>query len=65
MLEVYNETPIFIPLDIVEEVVKLVTRTISVSSGPGGTNLEDLHVWLLKLREYRKKLCISVEKTLY
>ena len=65
MLEVYNETPIFIPLDIVEEVIKLVTRTISESSGPGGTKLEDLHVWILKLREYRKKLCISVEKTLY
>ena len=57
----YNETPIFIPVDIAENVVKLVAQKLSGSSGPGGTDLEDLYRWFLKFGEGRKKLRISVE----
>ena len=35
-LEVYEETPVFIPMDITEEVVKSVAQKLSVSAGPGG-----------------------------
>ena len=37
-LETYNETTIFIPVDITEDVVELITRKLSGSSGPGGTD---------------------------
>ena len=36
-LESYQKMPIFIPVKITEDVVKLVTRKISGSFGPGGT----------------------------
>ena len=57
----YDETTIFIPVDIMEDVVESVARTLLGSLGPGGTDPEALQGWILKFREYRKKLCISVE----
>ena len=60
-LEVYEETTIFIPVDITENVVKLVTRKLLGGSGPGGTDSENLQGWLLQFGEYRKRLCTSVE----
>ena len=61
MLEVYEEIPISIHVDITQDVVKLVAQKLSGSSGPGGTDLEDLYRWFLKFGEGRKKLRISVE----
>ena len=60
-LEMYDETPIFIPADITEDAVKLVARKLLGSSGPGGTDSEALHGWLLKLGDDSKRLCTSVE----
>ena len=48
MLERYKETPIFIPVDITEDAVELVTRKLLCSLGPGGTDSEVLQGWLLK-----------------
>ena len=61
MLEAYDKTPILIPVGIMEDVVKSVARKLSRSSGPRGTDLEDLQGWILKSGEDSKKLCISVE----
>ena len=61
MLEVYDEIPISIHVDITQDVVKLVAQKLSGSSGPGGTDLEDLYRWFLKFGEGRKKPRISVE----
>ena len=52
----YDETPIFIPVYITEDLVKLVARKLSENSGPGGTYSEDLQGWLLKFRGDNKKL---------
>ena len=41
-LETYEETPIFIPVDIKEEAVKSVARKLSGGSFPGGTDSEAL-----------------------
>ena len=57
----YKKQPIFIPMDIMEDVAKSVARKLSGISDPGGTYLEALHVWLLKYGEDSKKLHISVE----
>ena len=42
LLETYKETLIFIPVDIMEEAVKLVRRKLSGDYGPGGTDSEAL-----------------------
>ena len=39
-LEMYEETPIFIPVDITEMDVELIARKRLGSSGPGGTDSE-------------------------
>ena len=57
----YDKTPIFIPINILEDEVKLVERRISGSSGTEGTDSKDLQIWLLKFGEEIKRLCISVE----
>ena len=41
-LEAYYEMPIFIPVEIMEDVVKLVAWKILGASGPGGTDPEAL-----------------------
>ena len=60
-LETYEQTPIFIPIDITEEAVELVTRKLSEISVPGGTDSESLQVWLLKFGENNTKLLTSIE----
>ena len=42
MLEAYKEMPVFIPVDIMEDVVKLVARKLSLSVGPSVTDSEAL-----------------------
>ena len=53
--------PVFIPVDIMKDVVELVMRNCSGSAGPGGMDLEYLQGWLLKFGDHSKKLSISVE----
>ena len=53
--------PIFIPVDITEDVDKSSTRKLSGSSGPGVTDLEALQGWLFKPREHTKILRTIVE----
>ena len=42
MLDMYDKMPIFIPVEIVEDAVKLVMRKLSGSSCPGGMESEAL-----------------------
>ena len=51
----------FIPVGITEDVVKLVACKLSGIACTGGTDSEALQGWLLKFREDRKKLRISVK----
>ena len=60
-LEVCDKTPICIPVDITEYVVKLVVRKLLGSLGTGDTDLESLQGWLLKFGVDSQKLCTSVE----
>ena len=53
--------PMFIPVDITENVVEYVAWELSGSMGSGDTDSESLHGWLLKLGKDRKRLCTSVE----
>ena len=48
-------------MNITEDVVESVACKILRSLGPGGKDSGDLHGWLLKFGEDRKRLCISVE----
>ena len=50
-LETYEETPIFITLDITDEAVESVARKLLGSSGPGVTYFETLQGWLLNFGE--------------
>ena len=52
---------IFIPVYITDDVVKFIAPKLLKSSGPGGTDSEDLKGLLLKFVEDGKKLCIIVE----
>ena len=60
-LETYDKTPIFIPVKIMDDTIESVARKLSRDSGPGGTDSEALHGWLLKFGEDRKILRTSVE----
>ena len=60
-LEAYEETSIFIPVDITEDVVESIVWNCSGSSWNVGMDLEALQGWLPKFRDDHKKLCISVE----
>ena len=60
-IEKYKETPIFIPVNITEEAVESVVQFFSGSSGPGGTDLETIQVWLMKFGEDSTKLLTTVE----
>ena len=57
----YEATPVFIPVDITEDVVELVVQKLSGSIGPSGTDLEDLQGWLLKFWDHSRKLCVIVK----
>ena len=46
MLEAYDETPISIPVDIVEDVVKLVARKLMGSLGDRGMDSEAIQDFL-------------------
>ena len=49
--EVYDETPIFITVDIMEDVVELVARKLSRSLGTSRMDSEALQSWVLKVAE--------------
>ena len=51
----YDERPIFIPMDITEDMVATVTRKILGRSVPGGTDSEALQGWILKFGEDKSK----------
>ena len=55
MLEAYNKTPIFITVEVMEDVVELVVRKLLGGLDPRGTDSEALQGWILKFREERKK----------
>ena len=57
----YKETPILIPINIPYDSVKLVAQKLLGSSGPEGTNSEDLQEWILKFWWYSKRLHGSVK----
>ena len=57
----YNETPIFIPVDITEDEVKSLTQKLWGSYGSGGTDSEALQGWILKFGEDRKRLNTIME----
>ena len=59
-LETYEETPIFIPVDITEEAVELVARKIWGSSGLGVTDPEALQGCILKFGEDSARLRTSM-----
>ena len=63
-LETYEDTPIFIPVDITKEAVELVARKLLGSSGPGGTDSEALQGWILKFGEDSTRIRTSVETVL-
>ena len=48
-------------MEITENVVNSVTRELLGIAGPGGTDLEALHGWLLKFGDHSIKLRIIVE----
>ena len=60
-LETYEETPIFIPVYITEESVKLAARKISGSSGARGMDLQALQGWILKSGDNSTRLGTRVE----
>ena len=65
MLEAYEAIPIFIPVDITDDVVESVARKCLGSPVPGGTDSEALHGWLLKFGEDSKILRIILEIFIY
>ena len=57
----YEETPIFIPVDITGEAVESVAQKRLGGSGPRGMDSEALQVWLMKFGEDSTRLCTSVD----
>ena len=47
----YEEAPVFIPVDVTEEALESVAQKKLGSSGPGVTDSEVLQGWLLKFGE--------------
>ena len=60
MLEVYEETHVFIPGNITKDMVDSVTRKLSGDAEPVSMDLEALQGWLLILG-ITEKLCIGME----
>ena len=44
----YEETSVFIPVEITEDVVYLVAQKLSGGTGPGDNESEALQGWLIK-----------------
>ena len=57
----YEETPIFIPVDITEDVIKLVAHKRLGGAGPSGMESEALQVWLIKFRDDSKKIVLVLK----
>ena len=57
----YDETPIFIPVNITEESVESVARKHSGIYGTGGTDSEALQEWIMKFGEDSTRLCTRLE----
>ena len=60
-LETYEETPIFIPVNITEEAVESVAQKLLGSSVPGGPDSEALQEWLMKSGEDSTRLCTRLK----
>ena len=60
-LETYEETFIFIPVNVTEESVESVAHKLLGGSVPGGMDSEALQGWLLKFGEDSTRLRTSVE----
>ena len=58
MLLAYKETPVIITMDIKADVVESVAWKRLGSTGPGGTESEDLQGWLLNFGDYNKKIVL-------
>ena len=56
----YEATPVFIPVDITEDVVESVARKLSGIAGPSGTDSEVLQGWLLKFGDHSINLSVNV-----
>ena len=54
MLKAYEETHVYVPIDITKDVVQSDMQNLSVSAGPSGTDSEALQGCLLKLGDYIK-----------
>ena len=61
MFEVYEETPVFILMDITEDVVESVVHKLLGGSGLSGMDSEALQVWLLKFGYHGKTNFVAVE----
>ena len=53
--------PIFIPVDIMEDVIKLVAQKISGNSGPVGTDSKYLQEWILKFSKDSKNFVLVLK----
>ena len=62
-MEVYDKTSIFIPMNIMEDVVESVAQKVLRSLAPSGTNLDALQWWVLNYGRKAKK-CVLVLKFL-
>ena len=65
MLETYEETHIFIPVNITEEAVESVARKLLESFGPGSMDSEAIQGWLLKVGKDGTIIRTSVETCFY
>ena len=61
-LEVYNKTPIFIPVDITEDVVESVAQKLLVSFGTIDTDWEAISLWLRERISTLHTLCFGLNK---
>ena len=60
-LEEYNEMHVFLPVDVIEDVVKSIAQKCLGSLGHGGTESEALQGWPSKFRKDIKILCTRVK----
>ena len=60
-MKVYEATPVFIPVEITEDVVDSVAQKLSRRAGSSGMDSEALQGWLLKFGDHSRKLCVNVK----